>query len=97
MRVWLDPESWKREVDRCRCYHAITEQNAQVAAGTIGHERKKSESNFALTINTNGRLIDERRVFSDHCENRGAWRERPLTRCCRTELGRGLLTAKSAQ
>jgi len=60
MRVWLDPEKLEaRRFDRCRCYHRYHRTKRQVAAGTIGQEPQKSESNFALTINTNGRLIDE--------------------------------------
>src|ERR1700738_1779105 len=60
MRVWLDPEKLEaRGLTAADVITAITEQNAQVAAGTIGQEPQKSESNFALTINTNGRLIDE--------------------------------------
>ncbi|HXL26018.1 MAG TPA: efflux RND transporter permease subunit, partial [Chthoniobacterales bacterium] len=59
MRVWLDPEKLEaRGLTAADVITAVTEQNAQVAASTIGQEPQKSESNFALTINTNGRLID---------------------------------------
>jgi hydrophobe/amphiphile efflux-1 (HAE1) family protein len=81
---------------------AITEQNAQVAAGTIGQEPQKSGSNFALTINTNGRLIDEEE-FSRIVVKTGAHGENVLLRdVARTELGasdyslRSLLNNKAA-
>jgi hydrophobe/amphiphile efflux-1 (HAE1) family protein len=60
MRVWLDPGKLEaRGLTAADVITAITEQNAQVAAGTIGQEPQKLGSDFAFTINTNGRLIDE--------------------------------------
>src|SRR3982075_152977 len=103
MRVWLDPEKPEaRGFNAADVITAITEQNAQVAAGTIGQEPQKSESNFALTINTNGRLIDEEE-FSRIIVKTGAHGENVLLRdVARTELGasdyslRSLLNNKAA-
>ncbi len=103
MRVWLDPEKLEaRGLTAADVITAITEQNAQVAAGTIGQEPQKSESNFALTINTNGRLIDEEE-FSRIIVKTGAHGENVLLRdVARTELGasdyslRSLLNNKAA-
>jgi hydrophobe/amphiphile efflux-1 (HAE1) family protein len=103
MRVWLDPEKLEaRGLTAADVITAITEQNAQVAAGTIGQEPQKSGSNFALTINTNGRLIDEEE-FSRIIVKTGARGENVLLRdVARTELGasdyslRSLLNNKAA-
>src|SRR5258707_15813844 len=103
MRVWFDPEKLEaRVLTPADVITAITEQNAQVAAGTIGQEPQKSESNFALTINTNGRLIDEEE-FSRIIVKTGAHGENVLLRdVARTELGasdyslRSLLNNKAA-
>jgi hydrophobe/amphiphile efflux-1 (HAE1) family protein len=103
MRVWLDPEKLEaRGLTAADVITAITEQNAQVAAGTIGQEPQKSGSNFALTINTNGRLIDEEE-FSRIVVKTGAHGENVLLRdVARTELGasdyslRSLLNNKPA-
>ena len=103
MRVWLDPEKLEaRGLTAADVITAITEQNAQVAAGTIGQEPQKSEPNFALTINTNGRLIDEEE-FSRIIVKTGAHGENVLLRdVARTELGasdyslRSLLNNKAA-
>jgi multidrug efflux pump len=60
MRVWLDPEKLEaRGLTAADVIAAISAQNAQVAAGSIGQEPQKTKADLALTINTNGRLIDE--------------------------------------
>jgi hydrophobe/amphiphile efflux-1 (HAE1) family protein len=60
MRIWLNPEKLEaRGLTAADVIAAITEQNAQVAAGSIGQEPQSSGSELALTINANGRLIDE--------------------------------------
>jgi hydrophobe/amphiphile efflux-1 (HAE1) family protein len=88
MRVWLDPGKLEaRGLTAADVITAITEQNAQVAAGTIGQEPQKSRSDFALTINTNGRLIDEEE-FSRIIVKTGAHGENILLRdVARIELG----------
>jgi multidrug efflux pump len=103
MRVWLDPGKLEaRGLTAADVITAITEQNAQVAAGTIGQEPQKSRSDFALTINTNGRLIDEEE-FSRIIVKTGAHGENILLRdVARIELGasdyslRSLLNNKAA-
>src|SRR6266550_2764297 len=46
MRIWLNPEKLEaRGLTAADVITAVTEQNAQVAAGTIGQEPQKSESN----------------------------------------------------
>jgi hydrophobe/amphiphile efflux-1 (HAE1) family protein len=103
MRVWLDPEKLEaRGLTAADVITAITEQNAQVAAGTIGQEPQKSGSDFAFTINTNGRLIDEEE-FARIIVKTGAHGENVLLRdVARIELGasdyslRSLLNNKAA-
>jgi multidrug efflux pump len=60
MRVWLDPEKLtSRNLTAGDVVRAVREQNLQVAAGTIGQPPVPSGSDFQLTINTQGRLLDE--------------------------------------
>ena len=103
MRVWLDPQKLEaRGLTATDVVNAISEQNAQVAAGGIGQEPQKSEADFALTVNTNGRLIDEDE-FSRIVVKTGSRGENVLLRdVARIELGasdyslRSLLDNKAA-
>src|ERR1700733_9559255 len=88
MRIWLNPEKLEaRGLTAADVIAAITEQNAQVAAGSIGQEPQKSGSDLALTINANGRLIDEAE-FARIVIKTGANGENVLLEdVARTELG----------
>jgi multidrug efflux pump len=56
MRVWLDPQKVAaRNLTAGDVVSAIREQNVQVAAGVVGATPSK-ESEFQLTMNTQGRL-----------------------------------------
>jgi len=56
MRVWLDPQKVAaRGMTAADVVEAIREQNVQVAAGVIGASPSKN-SEFQLTVNTQGRL-----------------------------------------
>ena len=60
MRVWLDPEKVAaRGLTASDVVNAIREQNAQVAAGVIGQPPMAEGVPFQLTVNVQGRLIDE--------------------------------------
>jgi hydrophobe/amphiphile efflux-1 (HAE1) family protein len=103
MRVWIDPEKLEaRGLTAADVITAITEQNAQVAAGGIGQEPQKSGADLALTVNTNGRLIDEEE-FSRIVVKTGSHGENVLLRdVARIELAasdyslRSLLNNKAA-
>jgi multidrug efflux pump len=57
MRVWLNPEKLKnRSLTTDDVVAAISEQNVQVAAGSIGAMPAPSGTGFEYTINTLGRL-----------------------------------------
>ncbi|HSZ79897.1 MAG TPA: multidrug efflux RND transporter permease subunit [Chthoniobacterales bacterium] len=88
MRIWLNPEKLEaRGLTAADVITAITEQNAQVAAGGIGQQPQRSGSELALTINANGRLIDEAE-FSHIVIKTGANGENVLLEdVARTELG----------
>jgi hydrophobe/amphiphile efflux-1 (HAE1) family protein len=88
MRIWLNPEKLEaRGLTAADVIAAITEQNAQVAAGSIGQEPQRSGSDLALTINANGRLIDEAE-FARIVIKTGANGENVLLQdVARTELG----------
>ena len=60
MRVWLDPDKLTtRGLTPQDAVNAITQQNAQVAAGQIGQPPSPLGQTFQYTINTLGRLKDE--------------------------------------
>jgi len=59
MRVWLDPEQLAtRNLTATDVLRALQEQNVQVAAGRIGQPPVPAGSQFQLTINTLGRLLE---------------------------------------
>ena len=65
MRIWLDPNKLNtRGITTAEVIAAIREQNAQVAAGTVGAPPMNTGNEFQLAINTQGRLVDEQQ-FAD--------------------------------
>jgi HAE1 family hydrophobic/amphiphilic exporter-1 len=59
MRVWLDPEAMDaRGLTTSDVVAAISEQNVQVAAGTIGKPPAPKGQSFQYTVNVKGRLTD---------------------------------------
>ncbi len=73
MRVWLDPDKIAgHDMTATDVVNAIREQNVQVAAGIIGQPPvPNGSSKFQLTINTLGRLKDEKQ-FEDIVIKEGA-------------------------
>ncbi|HEY6132995.1 MAG TPA: multidrug efflux RND transporter permease subunit [Rubrivivax sp.] len=60
MRVWLDPAKLAtRNLTTAEVVGAIREQNAQVAAGTVGAPPAPKGTEFQLAVNTQGRLTTE--------------------------------------
>ncbi len=60
MRVWLDPEKVAaRNLSASDVVRAIQEQNAQVAAGTVGAPPLEKPEDLTLTVNARGRLVSE--------------------------------------
>ena len=60
MRVWLDPEKTAaRGLSALDVVRAIQEQNAQVAAGSVGQPPLATPTDLTLTINARGRLVTE--------------------------------------
>ena len=60
MRVWLDPAKLAaRNLTSNEVVAAIREQNAQVAAGTVGAAPSPKGTDFQLSVNTQGRLSTE--------------------------------------
>ncbi|WNK47173.1 multidrug efflux RND transporter permease subunit OqxB [Pantoea agglomerans] len=65
MRVWLDPNKVAaRGLTASDVVTAMQEQNVQVSAGQLGAEPLKNQSDFLLSINTQGRLESEQQ-FGD--------------------------------
>ena len=62
LRIWLDPEKLAaKKLTAGDVVKAVSEQNTQVAAGRLGQPPTPADAtlNFQLTINTQGRLVDE--------------------------------------
>ncbi len=60
MRIWLDPAKLAaRSLTTGEVITAIREQNAQVAAGTVGASPAPAGTEFQLAVNTQGRLANE--------------------------------------
>jgi multidrug efflux pump len=60
MRIWLDPAKLAaRSITTGEVIAAIREQNAQVAAGTVGASPSPKGTEFQLAVNTRGRLTSE--------------------------------------
>ena len=65
MRIWLDPTKLAaRGLTTAEVIAAIREQNAQVAAGTVGAPPAPTGTEFQLSVNTQGRLTSEEQ-FAD--------------------------------
>jgi len=65
MRIWLDPTRLaSRSITSGEVVAAIREQNAQVAAGTVGSSPAPANTEFQLAVNTQGRLVSEEQ-FAD--------------------------------
>jgi multidrug efflux pump len=65
MRIWLDPARLAaRNLTTSEVVAAIREQNAQVAAGTVGASPAPKGTEFQLSVNTQGRLASEQE-FAD--------------------------------
>ncbi|WP_268796549.1 efflux RND transporter permease subunit [Pseudomonas huanghezhanensis] len=60
LRVWLDPnKTASRNLTATDVVNAIREQNRQVAAGQLGAPPSPSATSFQMSINTQGRLVNE--------------------------------------
>ena len=60
LRVWLDPNKVaSRNLTASDVVNAIREQNRQVAAGSLGAPPSDAGNSFQLSINTQGRLVNE--------------------------------------
>ena len=60
LRVWLDPfKVASRNLTATDVVAAIREQNRQVAAGQLGSPPAPNATSFQLSINTQGRLVNE--------------------------------------
>jgi multidrug efflux pump len=60
MRVWLDPQKLaSRNLTATDVVGALREQNKQVAAGVVGAPPAAKNTEFQLSVNTQGRLVTE--------------------------------------
>ncbi|MGJ0483515.1 MAG: efflux RND transporter permease subunit [Methylomicrobium sp.] len=88
MRLWLNPELVAaRNLTASDVINAIREQNIQVAAGVVGQQPTKENTDFQYTVSTLGRLM-EAEQFANIVIKQGA--DGQLTRLkdvARIELG----------
>ena len=103
MRVWLDPEKTAaRGLTALDVVRAIQEQNAQVAAGSVGQPPLASPTDLTLTINAHGRLVTEEEFGDIILKNGPQGQPVYLRDIARIELGaseyslRSLLNNKTA-
>src|SRR4029453_1506109 len=67
MRIWIDPGKLAaRSITSGEVVAAIREQNAQVAAGTVGAPPSPKGTEFQLAVNTQGRLVKEEEFAHIH-------------------------------
>ena len=72
MRLWLNPEQIAaRSLTASDVVNAIREQNIQVAAGVVGQQPTKENTDFQYTVSTLGRLM-EAEQFADIVIKKGA-------------------------
>jgi hydrophobe/amphiphile efflux-1 (HAE1) family protein len=72
MRLWLNPEQVAaRNMTASDVVNAIREQNIQVAAGVVGQQPSKENTDFQYTVSTLGRLM-EAEQFADIVIKKGA-------------------------
>ncbi len=72
MRLWLNPEQIAaRSLTASDVVNAIREQNIQVAAGVVGQQPGKENTDFQYTVSTLGRLM-EAEQFADIVIKKGA-------------------------
>jgi len=103
MRIWLDPEKLaSRSMTPGDVVAALREQNVQVAAGQVGAPPAPGQSEFQISVNTQGRLETEQQ-FGDIILRAGPNGEiSHLRDVARIEMGsdsyalRSLLDGKSA-
>jgi hydrophobe/amphiphile efflux-1 (HAE1) family protein len=88
MRLWLNPELVAaRNLTASDVINSIREQNIQVAAGVVGQQPTKENTDFQYTVSTLGRLM-EAEQFADIVIKQGA--DGQITRLkdvARIELG----------
>jgi hydrophobe/amphiphile efflux-1 (HAE1) family protein len=96
MRVWLDPQKVAaRDLSASDVVGAIREQNVQVAAGVVGGAPVPKGVEYTLTVNAQGRLLDEKE-FGEIVIKTGA--DGQVTRLrdvARIELGAGEYALRS--
>ncbi len=88
MRVWLDPRKLKaRDVTTQDVIRTIQEQNVQVAAGRIGQPPAPEGTAFEFTVNTLGRLNDEKQFGNLIIKTASGGRLTRIKDVARVELG----------
>jgi len=72
MRIWIDPERAQSfGMTATEVVAALRENNTQIAAGTINREPIETKGGFELSVETQGRLLEEEE-FSNIIVKRGA-------------------------
>ena len=96
MRLWLDPEKMAaRGLAPVDVISAVSQQNAQIAAGAVGQQPLPSPGTYEYTINANGRLVQESE-FEDIVVKTGSFGENILLKdIARVELAASTYSLRS--
>ena len=88
MRIWLDPEKTAaRGLSALDVVRSIQEQNAQVAAGSVGQPPLADPTDLTLTVNARGRLVTEQEFGEIVLKNGDQGEPVYLRDIARVELG----------
>ncbi len=88
MRLWIDPDKLAAKgLSATDVVSAITQQNAQIAAGQVGQPPAPDGQAFQYTISTLGRLIDEEQFSEMILKTDDQGRLVRMKDVCRIELG----------
>jgi multidrug efflux pump len=96
MRIWLDPQKVAaRGLSASDVVSAIREQNVQVAAGVVGAPPMPQRVDYQLSVNTRGRLLDEKEFGDIIIKTGGAGELTRLRDVARIELASGSYALRS--
>ena len=97
MRIWLDPNKVAaRNLTAAEVVRSVQEQNVQVSAGVLGGPPLVDEVPFQVTVNTQGRLLDQEEFGEIVIRTGGEGQLTRLRDVARIELAAQTYTLRSA-
>ncbi len=97
MRIWLNPIKLQQQgLDATDVVSALQEQNAEVAAGSIGAPPAPKNQPYTYTVNARHAALRSVAVRQYHPESESERRLRATRRCCSHRVGRAELYDRPA-